>query len=268
MKTKLLHEDDGARTFVLVLDTGDEALASLTAFAAKHRLGASRFTAIGAFSNAVVAYFDWTMKNYKHISVAEQVEVLSLIGDIADDRGTPKIHAHVVLGKADATAHGGHLVSGHVRPTLEIVLTETPPHLRRRFDPDSGLALIDLAAEGRDEGGGPAPCARSRATAQWTQELAFPARKEIFKTGRSANPCSPRRSKVSDGRIGKAGGFNESAQRLRALNRVECAGPDRLLDESHTSRSQASSPRKMRRRSSSSASARRNTRSRGGFDAT
>ena len=148
MKSKLLHEHDGVRTFGLVLNTGDEAIASLTAFATAHRVGASRFTAIGAFSNAVVAYFEWSTKEYQHISVAEQVEVLSLVGDITDDRGIPKIHAHVVLGKADATAHGGHLVSGNVRPTLEIVLTEAPPHLRRRFDADSGLALIDLAANG------------------------------------------------------------------------------------------------------------------------
>ena len=147
MKSKLLHEDDGARTFVLVLDTGDEAMASLTGFATAHRVGACRFTAIGAFSSAVVAYFDWTTKRYQHIAVPEQVEVLSLIGDIADTRGTLAIHAHVVLGKADGTAHGGHLMSGHVRPTLEIVLTQTPPHLQRRFDRDSGLALIDLDAQ-------------------------------------------------------------------------------------------------------------------------
>jgi predicted DNA-binding protein with PD1-like motif len=145
MTSKLLHEATGARTFALVLDERDEVVASLTSFASTNHVGASHFTAIGAFSTAVVAYFDWPTRKYQHVSIPEQVEVLSLIGDIADDRGAPKIHAHVVLGKADATAHGGHLVSGQVRPTLEIVLTEVPQHLRRRFDPDSGLALIDLA---------------------------------------------------------------------------------------------------------------------------
>jgi uncharacterized protein len=147
MKSKLLHEAAGAKTFVLVLDTGDEAVASLTAFTKAHRVGASQFTAIGAFSSAVIAYFDWTTKKYKHISIPEQVEVLSLVGDVADDRGAPAVHAHVVLGKSDGTAHGGHLISGQVRPTLEIVLTQSPPHLRKRFAPESGLALIDLDAK-------------------------------------------------------------------------------------------------------------------------
>jgi predicted DNA-binding protein with PD1-like motif len=143
MNAVLLHDNDGLRTFALVLDTGDEAVASLTSFAHEHRLRASHFTAIGAFSDAVVAYFEWQTKQYRHIPIAEQVEVLSLAGDVTCDRGKPTIHAHVVLGKADASAHGGHLIEAHVRPTLEVVLTETPVHLRRRKDPASGLALID-----------------------------------------------------------------------------------------------------------------------------
>ena len=143
MKTVLLHEDEGLRTFSMVLATGDEAMRALTSFANEHRVKATQFTAIGALSRAVVAYFDWTTKEYRHISIDEQVEVLSLVGDISLDGDAPKVHAHVVLGKADATAHGGHLIEGHVRPTLEVVLTEAPRHLHRRFDRASGLNLID-----------------------------------------------------------------------------------------------------------------------------
>lgn len=143
MKSALLAERDGLRTFAVVMDTGDEALKTLTAFAAEHQLRASQFTAIGAFSRVVVAYFDWTSKAYRNVTIDEQVEVLSLIGDVTVEAGKPKLHAHVVLGKADASAHGGHLVAGFVRPTLEIVLTELPRHLHRRFDPESHLALID-----------------------------------------------------------------------------------------------------------------------------
>jgi uncharacterized protein len=143
MKTALLHEHEGLRTFVVVLATDDEAMAALVAFATDQQLKATHFTAIGAFSRVVVAYFDWTTKEYRHIPIDEQVEVLSLVGDISIEEGKPKVHAHVVIGKADAAAHGGHLIEGHVRPTLEIVLTEAPRHLQRRHDPASGLALIE-----------------------------------------------------------------------------------------------------------------------------
>jgi uncharacterized protein len=143
MKAALLHEHAGLRTFALVLATGEEAMAALVAFATDRQLRATQFTAIGAFSRVVVAYFDWNTKQYRNIPIDEQVEVLSLVGDISVENGKPKVHAHVVVGKVDATAHGGHLVEGQVRPTLEVVLTETPRHLHRRHGDVSGLALID-----------------------------------------------------------------------------------------------------------------------------
>ena len=145
MRSKLLDESHGRRTFALVFDTGDEAMAGLSQFAREQRLAAAQFTAIGAFSRAVLAYFDWDTKQYQRIPVDEQVEVLALTGDVSEEAdGTPKVHAHVVLGRRDGTTRGGHLMEGHVRPTLEVVLTESPAHLRRRHDPATGLSLIRL----------------------------------------------------------------------------------------------------------------------------
>lgn len=149
MKSALLHERDGLRTFVIVCEAGDEAMKVLTSFAAEQRLGGSHFTGVGAFERAKVGYFDWPTKTYQPLSIAEQVEVLSIAGDITLDQHERKVHAHVVLGKRDGTAHGGHLLEGYVRPTLEIVLVESPRHLQRRFDPSSGLALIDPDLTGR-----------------------------------------------------------------------------------------------------------------------
>ena len=93
-----------------------------------------------------LGYFDRKARDYKKIPLREQVEVLSLIGDVALDRGEPKVHAHVVVGRADGEARGGHLLEACVWPTLEVVLTESPRHLRKRHDPETGLALIDPAA--------------------------------------------------------------------------------------------------------------------------
>lgn len=147
MKASRLHEDAGETTWVLVLDKGDEVVGSLGAFAREHGITAAHFTAIGAFSRATLGYFDRARKDYKRIPVPDQVEVLSLIGDIALDGEAPKLHAHTVLGTADGTARGGHLLDAHVWPTLEVILTESPRHLRRKMDADVGLPLIDLAAE-------------------------------------------------------------------------------------------------------------------------
>lgn len=143
MKSKLIHEQS-EKAYVLVLDPGDEVTASLLQFAKHNRLSASRFSAIGGFSEVTLGYFDIDKKDYRPIPVNEQVEVLSLVGNIALDRGEPRIHAHVVVGKSDGTAHGGHLLNAHVRPTLEIVLVESPKQLERVPDPRFGLPLIRL----------------------------------------------------------------------------------------------------------------------------
>jgi predicted DNA-binding protein with PD1-like motif len=145
MQSKLLHESDGQKTYALIFVTGDEVMGNLKAFARDHRIGGGHFTAIGAFRDVMLGYFDWDRKDYQRIPVREQVEVLSLVGDIAEgEAGEPKVHAHVVLGNAHGAALGGHLLEAHVRPTLEVMLVESPEHLRRRHDPETGLALIRL----------------------------------------------------------------------------------------------------------------------------
>jgi hypothetical protein len=145
MNSKLL-DSTGQKTFALVFDKGDEVVAGLTAFARAQKVGAAHFTAIGAFSEVTLGYFDRGLKDYKKMPLKEQVEVLSLIGDIALDGEAPKVHAHVVVGLSDGAARGGHLLEGRVWPTLEVILVESPRFLRKRHDPETGLALIDPAA--------------------------------------------------------------------------------------------------------------------------
>jgi predicted DNA-binding protein with PD1-like motif len=144
MRAKILHAVRRARTIALVFETGDDPMEGLLDFAKREKLAAGHFTAIGAFEEATLGYFDWPRRDYIQIPVREQVEVLSLVGDIALEGHTPRVHAHVVLGKRDGTAHGGHLLSARVRPTLEVILIQPPGHLRRRFDAGSNLALIDI----------------------------------------------------------------------------------------------------------------------------
>jgi predicted DNA-binding protein with PD1-like motif len=147
MKSKLVAQYGGERTFVLILDPGDEAFSAISRFAAEERLSAASLTALGAFSKATVGWFDLDTKSYRKIPVDQQCEVLSALGDIAiDDQGKPSLHMHVVLGLCDGTTRGGHLLDGAVQPTLEVTLIETPAHLRRKQRPELGLALIDLAA--------------------------------------------------------------------------------------------------------------------------
>jgi uncharacterized protein len=146
MKAKLLQDKDGLKTFAIVFDKNDEVRKQLLEFANSNRFADAHLTAIGAFSEVKLGFFDRQQKTYKTIPVNEQVEVLSFSGNIVQKDSKPTLHAHVVVGKSDGTAHGGHFLEGRVWPTLEMIVSEMPGHLRRSHDEESGLALINLAA--------------------------------------------------------------------------------------------------------------------------
>jgi uncharacterized protein len=144
MKSRQISETAGSKIHVVVLETGEEAFATLVRFANQEELSAASLTAIGAFERATVGWFDFEKKTYKKVEVNEQCEVLSAIGDIATgDDGKASLHVHVVLGLSDGSTRGGHLMAGNVRPTLEVVVTETPAHLRRKKRAGLGIALIE-----------------------------------------------------------------------------------------------------------------------------
>jgi uncharacterized protein len=147
MQAQLLDTtSSGLRTLVAVFDAGDQVMAGLQELAAKEKLTAAQLTAIGAFARAELAYFDWDTKEYRHIPVDEQAEVACMLGGIGlDEGGAPALHVHLVLGRRDGSAVAGHLREATVRPTLEVVITEAPKHLRRRKDAATGLHLIRLA---------------------------------------------------------------------------------------------------------------------------
>lgn len=135
---------DGERRFVVVLDRGEEAVSRLQSFARENGITAAGFTGLGAFQDVTLGFFDVESKDYERTRIDEQVEVAILVGNFATKDGEAKIHPHIVVTRRDGTAFGGHLLEGHVRPTLEVIVTESPAHLRRETDPDSGLPLLAL----------------------------------------------------------------------------------------------------------------------------
>jgi uncharacterized protein len=135
--------DESPKTFILVFEIGDELAEGLLWFAKEQRLSAASFKAVGALSSVRLGWFSWESKRYEpSVTLDEQVELLSLIGDVAQKDGEPVVHAHAVVGKKDGTAHGGHLLKAYIRPTCEVVLTESPVLLQKFDDPASGLVLI------------------------------------------------------------------------------------------------------------------------------
>jgi len=145
MKTKILNEEP-ARTIAIVFEPGDNVMVGLSKLVKELGISAGQISGVGAFKSAVVGFFDREQHDYQRIIVNEQVEVLAFAGVIALAGEEPKPHIHVVLGKSDGTAHGGHLLEAEVWPTLELILEELPGYLRRKFDAETNIPLIDLNA--------------------------------------------------------------------------------------------------------------------------
>jgi predicted DNA-binding protein with PD1-like motif len=131
------------RTFAVIFDIGDEAASSLLQAAKQNDIRGAQIAGIGAFSDAKVAFYDLKAKRYEPIEVREQVEVVSFLGNVAQmENGETKIHVHCCMGKRDGSLIGGHFLEGHVKPTLEVILTETAP-LRRKQNEEVGLPLLE-----------------------------------------------------------------------------------------------------------------------------
>ncbi len=145
MKVKLLKSTAEEKVYVVIFSKGDEALSGLTDFAMKYGARDAHFTAIGATNEATLGWLDPTAKLYHGIPVTQQVEVLSMMGDIARFAGKPIVHTHDVLAKPDGTTVGGHVFELHVNPTLEVFVTANQVLLQKKPDPASGMKLIDPA---------------------------------------------------------------------------------------------------------------------------
>ena len=143
MKVRLLSENGGAKNYAIILAKGDEVMSGLTDFARQNKVTSASFTAIGAFSHATVAWFDDGRKEFKLIPIEHQVELVSMIGDIALVNDQPAVHTHVAVASSDGTVRGGHVINAFVFPTLELFMTVYPTPLHKESDKATGLKLID-----------------------------------------------------------------------------------------------------------------------------
>jgi uncharacterized protein len=140
--------NDPVPNWSVVLKSVDEAVASLTGCGRQENITAAHFTALGAFSGAVPGFFDFDGKDYHRSPVDEQVEVASMVSDFALKGDAVQLHPYAVLSTRQGQALGGHLLEARVHPMLEVVVTPSPVHLRRRSDPETGVTLIVPEASG------------------------------------------------------------------------------------------------------------------------
>jgi uncharacterized protein len=145
MQSRLVGREKGARNWVVAFGKGDEVMSGLTDLMKREDIKGAHLTAIGAFSSALFGWFDKDLKAYRDIPVTEQVECISLIGDVGVAEGKPALHVHGCVGHPDGRVTGGHLHQAVTWPTLEVFVSEVERPLQKRKDDETSLELFDLA---------------------------------------------------------------------------------------------------------------------------
>lgn len=126
---------------LIVLRRGDNFLEVFKEKLAAHGVKSGFFYGLGGFSRAELSFYDLKRKKYLKRKFRRPLEVLSLIGNIAQSDDGLFVHAHAVLSKNDFKTIGGHLVGAVVSGTLEIFITPAE-EVHRKFDENTGLELL------------------------------------------------------------------------------------------------------------------------------
>jgi uncharacterized protein len=131
--------------FLVVLDPGDEVIASLVRLATAERIGAASLTGIGAVRDVVLGYVDTNQKQYvKQEFGPDSMELVSLTGNLALLKGEPSAHCHASISDRDMRLIGGHLFHAVTTVTVEIFLHVHEGEIERRYDPNTGANPISL----------------------------------------------------------------------------------------------------------------------------
>ena len=126
------------------LETGEEIHASLKELATRERIDVAGIEGIGSVYDTVLGYFDRGTREYLRRTVPEEMEILSLAGNLAIKESQPFAHLHIVLGGRNYEALAGHLFEGKTGATCEIIVRPLKGYVQRKLDPATGLYLLDL----------------------------------------------------------------------------------------------------------------------------
>ncbi len=140
----MIYTQLGNRNFVIRLEMGDDILAVLRRFAEARKIGAGAFEGIGSLNKAKLGHYDFKTKRYTYEVFEDDLEIITLTGNISTLDKTAVPHAHVTLGRRDFTVVGGHLDEGSSANMVEIVLEKLPGRLAKKRNEQVGLNLLQL----------------------------------------------------------------------------------------------------------------------------
>ncbi len=132
-------------TSVISLARGEELFASLLEWAANENVQGATFTGIGAADHLEIAYYNLSAKSFERQTIQQEVEIVSLTGNIGYLKKDRALHIHGVFSRRDLSTFGGHLFSARISGACELHITTLPHRLDRAYDETTGLNLLTCA---------------------------------------------------------------------------------------------------------------------------
>jgi uncharacterized protein len=137
---KIIHKQKNK--YVLRFDLGEDVMEGLKDFSKKQKIKSADFSAIGACREIVLSFYNLKTKKYEDKLVKEDLEITSLIGNIAHLGKEIIIHSHGNFSDDKMKVMGGHVKKLIVSATCEVILSVMDKKIIRGYDEVTGLNLM------------------------------------------------------------------------------------------------------------------------------
>lgn len=138
---RILEQDD---KFFLRLEKEEELNASLQSFMEQYGLASASVNGVGAVKEAELGFYHLSKKEYERKVFSSEMELVSMIGNLAWLDGKAIAHTHIACGLEDFSLIGGHLFEAKVAVTVEVAVQSYSDKMSRKMDEAIGLNLLDL----------------------------------------------------------------------------------------------------------------------------
>ena len=130
---------------LLRIDRGEKINETIIEYLQSKGITAGKISGIGAAADLTLGFYDVHTKEYYSKLFEGDYEITSLLGNVSIKDGGPWAHLHITISDKDCRAYGGHLESGTVAVTCEVIIEEVDAAIERAFDEKTGLQLWQLA---------------------------------------------------------------------------------------------------------------------------
>ncbi|MCH7604475.1 DNA-binding protein [Patescibacteria group bacterium] len=137
---KLVLKDN--RTYILRIDKGEDVIEEVTKFCNAETIQAGFFRAIGAASEITISWYNVHKKEYTDRHIQEDLEIISVTGNVAMLKGKSYVHAHGCLSNEAMEPVAGHIKQLRVAATCEVVLEALQGTVEREYSEEIGLNLF------------------------------------------------------------------------------------------------------------------------------